>query len=39
LKISVLGAGGWGTTLAILLSKNGHRTTLWEYNKEYALTL
>lgn len=39
MKISVLGAGGWGTTLAILLSKNGHKTTLWEYNKEYAETL
>jgi glycerol-3-phosphate dehydrogenase (NAD(P)+) len=38
-KISVLGAGGWGTTLAILLCRNGHNTTLWEFNKEYAATL
>ncbi|MCU0372596.1 MAG: glycerol-3-phosphate dehydrogenase, partial [Ignavibacteria bacterium] len=39
MKISVLGAGGWGTTLAILLYKNGFNTTLWEYNKSYAETL
>ncbi len=29
MKISVLGDGGWGTTLAILLHKNGHKVTLW----------
>ncbi len=27
--ISVLGAGSWGTALAILLARNGHRTRLW----------
>lgn len=32
----VLGAGGWGTTLAILLYNNGHKVTLWEYKPEYA---
>lgn len=36
MKISVLGAGGWGTTLAILLHYNGHKVTLWEYKKKYA---
>ena len=36
MKISVLGAGGWGTTLAILLHYNGHNVTLWEYKKSYA---
>jgi glycerol-3-phosphate dehydrogenase (NAD(P)+) len=36
MKISVLGAGGWGTTLAILLHYNGHNVTLWEYKKDYA---
>ena len=36
MKISVLGAGGWGTTLAILLHYNGHTVTLWEYKKSYA---
>lgn len=39
MKISVLGAGGWGTTLAILLHYNGHSVTLWEYKKQYAKTL
>jgi glycerol-3-phosphate dehydrogenase (NAD(P)+) len=39
MKISVLGAGGWGTTLAILLHYNGHNVTLWEYKKSYAKEL
>lgn len=39
MRISVLGAGGWGTTLAILLHHNGHDVTLWEYKKNYAKTL
>jgi len=39
MKISVLGAGGWGTTLAILLHYNGHHVTLWEYKKSYARQL
>ena len=29
MNISVLGAGTWGTALAILLSNNGHEVTLW----------
>ena len=29
MKISVLGAGTWGTALAILLSNNGHDVILW----------
>ncbi len=28
-KVSFLGAGSWGTALAILLAKNGHKVTLW----------
>ncbi len=39
MKVSVLGAGGWGTTLAILLHYNGHDVTLWEYKKSYAKEL
>jgi len=35
-KIAVLGAGSWGTTLAILLAKKGHEVSLWEYLKEQA---
>src|SRR5690606_16342348 len=39
MKISVLGAGGWGTTLAILLHNNGHNVTLWEYKRNYSRIL
>lgn len=39
MKISVLGAGGWGTTLAILLHYNGHDVILWEYFKKYSKEL
>ncbi len=39
MKISVLGAGGWGTTLGILLHYNGHQVTLWEYEKKYVKEL
>ncbi len=28
-NVSFLGAGSWGTALAILLAKNGHNVTLW----------
>ena len=28
-KVSVIGAGRWGTALALLLSKNGHDVTMW----------
>lgn len=30
-KVSVIGAGSWGTALAVLLHKNGHSVTLWSY--------
>jgi len=33
-SITVLGAGSWGTALAILLAKNSHRVILWGRNKE-----
>ena len=33
-KIAVIGAGSWGTTLADLLAKKGHRVTLWAYEPE-----
>lgn len=29
-KVSVIGAGAWGTTMALLLAKKGHQVTLWE---------
>jgi glycerol-3-phosphate dehydrogenase (NAD(P)+) len=31
MRIAVLGAGSWGTTLAILLTDNSHSVTLWSY--------
>ncbi|MFH1542592.1 MAG: NAD(P)H-dependent glycerol-3-phosphate dehydrogenase, partial [bacterium] len=36
MKIAVIGAGAWGTTLSILLANNGHEVTLWVYEKELA---
>lgn len=39
MRIAVLGAGGWGTTLAILLHYNGHNVTLWEFDKSYSKSL
>ncbi|MBN2029383.1 NAD(P)H-dependent glycerol-3-phosphate dehydrogenase [bacterium] len=33
-KIGILGAGGWGTALALLLHSNGHTVSLWEYRDE-----
>ena len=35
-RLSVIGAGAWGTTLSILLAENGHDVTLWCYEKELA---
>ena len=39
LNVAVLGAGSWGTTLAVLLDENGHRVVLWEYYEELAEAL
>lgn len=39
MKISVLGAGGWGTALSLLLNQNKHQVILWEFNREYAVTI
>lgn len=36
MKVTVLGAGGWGTALSLLLHDNGASVTLWAYKKEYA---
>ena len=37
--ITVLGAGSYGTALAISLASNGHRTLLWGHNPEHIETL
>ncbi len=38
-KVSVLGAGTWGTALAILLSNNGHEVTIWTLVEKEARML
>lgn len=32
--ISIIGAGSWGTALAVLLHKNGHKITVWSIVEE-----
>ncbi|HTS00791.1 MAG TPA: NAD(P)H-dependent glycerol-3-phosphate dehydrogenase [Bacteroidota bacterium] len=39
MRIAVLGAGSWGTTLAILLAENSHRVSLWSYREEDAVRI
>jgi glycerol-3-phosphate dehydrogenase (NAD(P)+) len=39
MRITVLGAGGWGTTLSIILHSNGHEVILWEFKEEYSKIL
>ncbi len=34
IKVAVIGAGGWGTTLANLLSAKGHTTLLYVYERD-----
>jgi glycerol-3-phosphate dehydrogenase (NAD(P)+) len=36
MHITVLGAGSWGTTLAILLAGKSHQVSLWSYKTEDA---
>lgn len=36
INATVLGAGSWGTAIAVLLAKKGINVTLWEYFKENA---
>jgi len=36
MKILIIGAGAWGTTLSILLAQNKHNVTLWVYEKDLA---
>lgn len=39
MKIGVIGAGSWGTTIAKLLAEKGLSTTLWIYEKELFDTM
>ncbi|MFI5264747.1 MAG: NAD(P)H-dependent glycerol-3-phosphate dehydrogenase [Candidatus Kapaibacterium sp.] len=36
MKTAVIGAGGWGTTISLLLSQGGHDVTLWARSEEFA---
>ncbi len=36
MKTTVLGAGSWGTTLALVLNENGHKVNLWTYKSSQA---
>lgn len=38
-RVAVIGAGSWGTTLALLLDENGCSVVLWEYFEEFARAL
>ncbi|MGL5050332.1 MAG: NAD(P)H-dependent glycerol-3-phosphate dehydrogenase [Fusobacteriaceae bacterium] len=38
-KIVVIGSGSWGTALGLILAKNGHEVTMWEWNLEQAQNL
>jgi glycerol-3-phosphate dehydrogenase (NAD(P)+) len=33
-RIGIIGAGGWGTAIAKVLSENNHRVTLWTHEKK-----
>ncbi len=39
MKTAVIGAGTWGTALAILLTHNNHETVLWTRSQENAETM
>lgn len=39
MQVTVLGAGSWGTAIAIMLARNGHDVTLWGRDSEDLQTL
>ena len=38
-SVTVLGAGSWGTALALLLARNGHQVRLWGHNPDHMTAL
>lgn len=39
MNVTVLGAGAWGTALALVLHQNGHRLTLWGHDPAHLDTM
>lgn len=39
MKVTILGAGAWGTALGLVLSQNGHRVRLWGHRPEHVAEL
>lgn len=39
MQIAVLGAGSWGTAMAIMMARNGHRVTLWGHEPDHVARL
>lgn len=39
MKVTVLGAGAWGTALALVLIENGHEVTLWTWDEQHAVAM
>jgi len=37
--VLVIGAGSWGTALALVLARNGNRTHLWDYDQDHIQKL
>lgn len=35
MKVSIIGGGAWGTTIARVLSDNGHSSLIYDINEEY----
>ncbi len=38
-RVTVLGAGSWGTTLGLVLHGNGHAVTMWEFDPDQVEAL
>lgn len=39
MKVTILGAGAWGTALGLVLSRNGHRVRLWGHRPGHVAAL